>query len=304
MGARFYAPELGIWTSPDPLAITDPTRLVTADFAAANPYAYANQTPLMAADRDGHFPQILAGAFAGALIGGGAELVHQLLEHGRIESYGRIGCAAAGGAVSGAIFAAAPSVAMSGVASTAGGITRRLLESGGKSAGTLREAAIDGTVGIVTAGATKGAGALLKAAAPKIASGVNALGRVVKGGGSGPAGTLKFSQTTASPSFSSEGTFTGKTIGGLSSELRAGTVAAKDVPVGYVTIGENNLIVNTRSALSLTRAGIPQESWTLNNVTSTQTTAIEDRLLRNGLTSEGTPTLRITGLGTGASNLE
>jgi RHS repeat-associated protein len=66
MGARFYALDLGIWTSGDPVAITHPEKLVTADFAAANPYAYANLTPVVAADRDGHFFQILARAFMGA----------------------------------------------------------------------------------------------------------------------------------------------------------------------------------------------------------------------------------------------
>lgn len=66
---------------------------------------------------------------------------------------------------------------------------------------------------------------------------------------------LRFSQTTASPYFSAEGDFAGKTIGSLASELRAGTVAAAEVPIGTVNIGGNTLIVNTRSALALTRAG-------------------------------------------------
>ena len=144
----------------------------------------------------------------------------------------------------------------------------------------------------------------MKATAPKAGPAAGALGRVAGAGKGGPAGPLRFSQTTASPFFHEDGTFAGRTIGGLSSELRAGTMAAKDVPVGYVTIRGNDLIVNTRSALSLMRAGIPQESWTLNDVTSTEASAIEDRLLRNGLSSEGTSTLRITGLGKGASNLE
>jgi RHS repeat-associated protein len=195
MGARFYAPELGLWTSPDPLGITNPARLLTADFAAANPYAYASQTPLIAADRDGHFPHIIVGAAVGALIGGGVELVHQLLEHGRIESVGRIGAAAAGGGVSGAITAAAPGVAMAGVAGAAGGITRRLIESHGKSAGTLREIASDAVTSLITAGASKGAGALVKAAAPKAAPGAGALGRVVQGAGIGDSGGAAKTQT-------------------------------------------------------------------------------------------------------------
>src|SRR5690606_20884444 len=42
MGARFYAPELGVWTSGDPAILTKPEQYVTAEFGAANAYAYAN----------------------------------------------------------------------------------------------------------------------------------------------------------------------------------------------------------------------------------------------------------------------
>ena len=115
---------------------------------------------------------------------------------------------------------------------------------------------------------------------------------------------LRFSQTTASSAFSAEGTFAGNTIGGLAGDLRAGAVAAGDVPVSYVNLGGNSLIVNTRSSLALTRAGIPQSSWTLIDATATDAASIQARLIRNGLTVEGTPTLRITGLGRGASSLE
>jgi hypothetical protein len=79
---------------------------------------------------------------------------------------------------------------------------------------------------------------------------------------------------------------------------------ASDVPVGYVNLSGNNLIVNTRSSLALTRAGIPQSEWTLIDATATEAAAIQARLLRNGLTVEGTSTLRITGAGRTASNIE
>ncbi|MBK8997997.1 MAG: RHS repeat-associated core domain-containing protein [Myxococcales bacterium] len=116
---------------------------------------------------------------------------------------------------------------------------------------------------------------------------------------------LRFSQVTASPSFSEEGTFAGKTIGQLVSELRAGSVSASDVPVGYVTTGEGtNLIVNTRSSLALRRAGIPQSEWNLVDQTATELPKIQERLIRNQLTPEGTRTLRITGMGKNASSLE
>ena len=73
MGARFYAPELGVWTSGDPAILTKPEQYVTAEFGAANAYAYANLRPVVAADRDGQFWHVLAGAAAGGFIGGTVE---------------------------------------------------------------------------------------------------------------------------------------------------------------------------------------------------------------------------------------
>ena len=100
--------------------------------------------------------------------------------------------------------------------------------------------------------------------ANRINSGISFVGTVgagvatsiLKAGAS--AGRLAFSQTTANPMFSSQGTFAGQSIGDVAAQLRAGTLAAADVPVQTVNLGGGSLIVNTRSALSLMRAGIPQ----------------------------------------------
>jgi hypothetical protein len=116
----------------------------------------------------------------------------------------------------------------------------------------------------------------------------------------GAPAALRFSQTTASAAFSADGAFAGKTIGSLAGELRAGTMAASNVPVGVT----NGLIVNTRSSLALMRAGIPQSNWVLIDATESEGANIAARLIRNGLGPEGTPTLRLTGLGSGASSLE
>ncbi|MBI2392838.1 MAG: VCBS repeat-containing protein [Deltaproteobacteria bacterium] len=59
MGARSYAPELGVWTSVDPLALA-PDRLVGAEIGNANAYAYGGANPVRLVDRDGH----AAGAIA------------------------------------------------------------------------------------------------------------------------------------------------------------------------------------------------------------------------------------------------
>ncbi len=159
MGARFYAPDIGVWTQVDPLAINSPEQTVGAEFATANPYAYANLTPRVAKDPNGEFWQVVA---VGAVVGGGIEAARQYLQNGKVEDWGRVGAAAAGGAVSGIVQTALPGVetiAMVGVgaASTAaGGAAERLIASGGKSAGTLTDLAIDAGVGAATGGVVRG----------------------------------------------------------------------------------------------------------------------------------------------------
>jgi hypothetical protein len=142
--------------------------------------------------------------------------------------------------------------------------------------------------------------------APKVAGAVKAAVAKAKAAvharNSGP--PLVFSQTTASPFFHMKGSFAGRTIGGLASELRSGTLSPGDVPVGFVVLEGNCLIVNTRSSLALTRAGIPRSEWKLQDLTATETKNIQDRLVRNKLTAQGTDALRITHAGDEASNLK
>ena len=116
---------------------------------------------------------------------------------------------------------------------------------------------------------------------------------------------LRFSQTTASFSFSNEGKFAGRTIEGVAADLRSGTMTPTDVPVQFITRNGTNLIVDTRSALALRRAGISQGRWNLVNVSgdATMQSRITNRLIQNGLTDSGTPTLRITGFGRNTSRI-
>jgi len=114
------------------------------------------------------------------------------------------------------------------------------------------------------------------------------------------AGALRFTQTTASPWFSAEGNFAGQTISDVAAKLRAGTMTAADVPV---TVVGDGLIVNTRSSLALTQAGISQAEWTLLRGTAQDVADIAARLARNRLGPTGTDVLRITGSGKGASTL-
>jgi RHS repeat-associated protein len=184
MGARVYAPDLGIWTSGDPVLVNAPEKVATSDFATANPYAYANLNPVVAADQDGHFWHILAGAAIGAVVGGGIEAARQYIANGKIDDWGRVGAAAAGGAVSGALTAACPAAGLAGVmavgagSGAAAGVTQRLVESGGQSAGTLKEVVVDATVGAATAGLAKGVMAVGKAVVQRVAP--KAAGAVTK----------------------------------------------------------------------------------------------------------------------------
>jgi RHS repeat-associated protein len=66
MGARSYAPDLGVWTSVDPLALA-PDALIGAEIANANSYAYGGANPVKLVDRDGHA--------AGAILLGAAIIV-------------------------------------------------------------------------------------------------------------------------------------------------------------------------------------------------------------------------------------
>lgn len=169
MGARFYAADLGVWTAPDPILLTSPEAVATGEFGTANAYAYANLNPIIARDDDGNFWHIVAGAGIGALMGGGMEAARQYYDHGKVDDWGRVGSAALGGAVSGTITAAMPTIgllgarASGGLSSAIGGIADRAIQSGGKDIGSLKDVVVDATMGAITAGAGRGA----SRAAPK-----------------------------------------------------------------------------------------------------------------------------------------
>ncbi|HEU4408222.1 MAG TPA: FG-GAP-like repeat-containing protein [Polyangiaceae bacterium] len=188
MGLRALASDLGVWTSPDPEALASPERGLGGAFASNNPYAYANQTPLVARDEDGQWAQIAIGAGIGAVVGGGLEAYRQYKEHGHIESWGKVAGQAGVGAVTGAVTAlAGPQANLAIVAAlgagtgAAAGAVGRLIESGGESAGTVNDALSDAAVGGLTAGLGYVAAKAAKAAVP-------AVRRALSGAGSKAAG--------------------------------------------------------------------------------------------------------------------
>ena len=87
------------------------------------------------------------------------------------------------------------------------------------------------------------------------------------------------------------------TVDDLASALKNGTIKPSDVRIDYIVRDGNTLILNTRSSQALTQAGIPRSQW--NAVNQTENQLFEDmltgQLSRNGLTSAGTPTVRMSG---------
>jgi len=110
---------------------------------------------------------------------------------------------------------------------------------------------------------------------------------------SGVLANANFAQKTFSATFSSEGAFAGRSIEDIAAALRSRQMSAADVPVQYIVRDGNTLMLNTRSAQALEQAGIPRNQW--NAVNMTGDAAAEARLTgqlqRNGLTSQGTPTV-------------
>ncbi len=103
--------------------------------------------------------------------------------------------------------------------------------------------------------------------------------------------TLNFTQATASPFFSAQGKFAGRSIASVADDLSSGALKAADVPVEFIVRDGQRLIVNTRSSLALRQAGIPQSQWNLVNRTGVEAVEqnITNRLLCNSLDNAGTP---------------
>ncbi|MDZ4115910.1 MAG: RHS repeat-associated core domain-containing protein, partial [Xanthomonadaceae bacterium] len=121
---------------------------------------------------------------------------------------------------------------------------------------------------------------------------------------SAPTGATRFTQTTASP-FLRNGPFAGSSIGDVAAGLRSGVIKPSDLPVDVIVRNGETLALNSRSLLALRRAGIDQSEIVFRNVTGNPTfeRILTERLARNGLDG-GTDVIRVTGLGSNASNLE
>jgi RHS repeat-associated protein len=177
MGARVFAPDLGVWTSPDPVAVHDPERSVGHDAVAANPYAYANLTPAIATDEKGQWPHVVVGAVVGAVAGAAVEAASQLASRGYIESWGKVVGQAGVGALTGTVTVMAGPQAglatLAAIGATAGAssvMTNRLVETGGASVGSATEITAGAIMGAASAGLAAGVTKVVAKFAPKVCS--------------------------------------------------------------------------------------------------------------------------------------
>lgn len=102
-------------------------------------------------------------------------------------------------------------------------------------------------------------------------------------------------QVSTSAMFSSTGKFAGRSVDEVANALRSGTLHPGDVPIEYAVRDGNTLILNTRSAMALEKAGIPRSNWNAINVTNDAAAQarLSGQLERNGLTSAGADSVRV-----------
>ncbi|MCL2823881.1 MAG: RHS repeat-associated core domain-containing protein, partial [Polyangiaceae bacterium] len=104
--------------------------------------------------------------------------------------------------------------------------------------------------------------------------------------------TARFAQRDYSPTFGRFGPLRGRTVEEVAEALRTGAMKPSELPINYVVRGGNQLILNTRSAHALQRAGIPRSKWTAYNRTGDQLYEglLTGQLRRNRLTDSGIET--------------
>jgi hypothetical protein len=89
-----------------------------------------------------------------------------------------------------------------------------------------------------------------------------------------------YSQKGYDEEFNPNGTYAGKTIDQVAGEIGTGEISPQSVTIHLVNRGDSTFILNTRSAQALTRAGIPRDEWSVQNVTKS---GLWERQLTNNL---------------------
>ena len=120
-----------------------------------------------------------------------------------------------------------------------------------------------------------------------------------------PIENANYAQTSYGPKFSKTGKsiyteLVGKpidTLDDLVNAIKDGTINPSAIPVEYIVRDGNVLILNTRTAHVLTKAGIDRTAWNIINKTGNPISEelLTNPLIHNKLTSLGTDTARMTG---------
>jgi predicted PhzF superfamily epimerase YddE/YHI9 len=132
----------------------------------------------------------------------------------------------------------------------------------------------------------------------RLCRGLTNYARTAQAAESGVRATANFAQTSFREGFSKAGSaelskIAGapiRTIDDLAGALRLGAIKPGQIPVNIINRGSNQLILNTRTAQALERAGIPRSQWNaVNQSGNAQFEAMLDAQLgRNQLGPSGT----------------
>lgn len=106
-----------------------------------------------------------------------------------------------------------------------------------------------------------------------------------------------YTQKTISPYFSEGGTFAGKSLSEVINGVKSGSIPVSNLPINYIERNGVRLIDNNRSAYVLKEAGISEAKWNwqvANKSTTEVTSRIFQKLEKNGLTTAGTKTVKVS----------
>src|SRR5262249_26989733 len=98
-------------------------------------------------------------------------------------------------------------------------------------------------------------------------------------------------QTWYNEKFQEGSTFEGYEIDDIAQAVRNGCKDPEEVPIDYIERDGHQIILNTRSATALERAGIPREYWYGRDRTLDPwyEDALDNQLAKNNLTNSGIP---------------